>query len=485
MLRTMMKVITSAQALWLALGLCSIGGTVGAQPAGDAITVSGSAAYLQRIALPPEAVLTVRIEDVSRADAPATVLAQVREVFGARQVPIPFALSVPRTAIDARSRYALRASITVGNELRFTTDSHHAVLTQGAADKVDLVLVAVPAVAPNTGHPAALAPTVGFLLPATFAGVLPCADCPGIAHTLTLRADGLYRLRRTFLGKPGEPLAEVGRWTVDASGQQIALGRGESTQRFAVVNGEALHQLDRLGQPIKTAAKLALRRTAQVDAITEPLRWRGELRYMADAASFTDCASGLRWPVATIANYLTAERSYTQSRSAPGAALIVNFGGRLEQRPGMEGPLREHIVIDRFGDAHPGANCDAPPTAQGNAVASLKDTYWKLVELDSKPVPPPQAQQREARITLASGGARLSGFSGCNQLVGAYVHEGSALRFTQMASTRMACVSPFMELEIQVLKMLGAVTGYRIEAQRLSLLGGESVLARFDSVYLR
>lgn len=35
------------------------------------------------------------------------------------------------------------------------------------------------------------AQTPDLALPATFAGVMPCADCAGIAQTLTLRADGL------------------------------------------------------------------------------------------------------------------------------------------------------------------------------------------------------------------------------------------------------------------------------------------------------
>jgi uncharacterized lipoprotein NlpE involved in copper resistance len=202
-------------------------------------------------------------------------------------------------------------------------------------------------------------------LPATFAGVLPCADCAGIAHTLTLRADGLYRLRRTYLGKPGEPTAEVGRWTADASGQQIALGRGGTTQRFTVVDAQTLRQLDRLGQPIKTAANLDLRRTAQIDAITEPLRWRGEFVYLADAATFSDCGSGLRWPVAPAGDYLAAESLYTQMRSAPTAPLVITFDGRLEVRPAMEGPAREHLVIDRLGGAEAGAQCNTPAAAKG------------------------------------------------------------------------------------------------------------------------
>jgi uncharacterized lipoprotein YbaY/uncharacterized lipoprotein NlpE involved in copper resistance len=343
----------------IALGLCVTSGAQ-AQAGVDTLTVSGSATYRQRIAMPPDAVLTVRIEDVSRADAPANVLAESREVFGERQVPIPFTMSVPRAAVDPRARYSLRATITVGETLRFTTTTHHAVLASGAPDKVELLLAAVPtrlAAGPtHTPNPAA-APKAAFALPATFAGVLPCADCAGVAHTLTLRADGLYRLRLTYLGKPGEPVAVVGRWTVDGSGHQVVLGRGEAAQRFTVIDGQTLRQLDRLGLPIRSAAKLELRRTAQLDAITELLRWRGEFVYMADAATFTDCASGLRWPVAMAGDYLAAERRYTQSRSAPGAPLVVTFEGRLEVLPAMEGPPREHMVIDRFGGADAAARC--------------------------------------------------------------------------------------------------------------------------------
>ena len=118
-------------------------------------------------------------------------------------------------------------------------------------------------------------------------------------------------------------------------------------------------------------------------------------------------------------------------------------------------------------------------------MAKLKDTYWKLIELAGAKIVMAPAQQREVRITLASEGARLFGFSGCNQLVGTYAQENSALRFTQMASTKMACMPPFMELESQVLKMLGATTAYRIEGEQLTFLGGGQILARFEAVYLR
>jgi heat shock protein HslJ len=179
------------------------------------------------------------------------------------------------------------------------------------------------------------------------------------------------------------------------------------------------------------------------------------------------------------------EQDYLRSRSAPGEPLLVIFTGRIEVRPAMEGPPREQMVVDRFGSSQPGAICGLAASGKGDVMAELKDTYWKLIELDGAKVVMAPSQQREVRITLASEGARLFGFSGCNQLVGAYVQESSALRFTQMAGTKMACELLLMEFESQVLKMLGATTAYRIDGEQLTLFGGDQVLARFEAVYLR
>lgn len=378
-----------------------------ARPAQEFITVSGSAAYLQRIAMPPEAVLTVRVEDVSRADAGARVLAETREAFGGRQVPLAFALKIPRTAVDPRMSYAVRATITVGPEIRFTTTRNYPVLTRGAPNTVDVMLAAVqPGAGVATGAiatPAPAAPTqpasgVSFALPATFAGVLPCADCAGIAHTLTLRADGLYRLRRTYLGKPDGPFAETGRWTADARGKQLTLVSGQDTLFFAVQPDGALRVLDRGGHAIQSSFNQDLRRTAKVDPVS-------------DAAA-----------------------------------------------------------------------TNASPQA---ASAALQDTYWKLVELNGQPAAMQPGQEREVRITLSSEGTRLSGFSGCNALSGAYALDGQALKFSQMASTMRMCEPGLDALERKLLDALMATTGQRVDGQRLSLLAGERVLARFEAVYLK
>ncbi len=198
--------------------------------------------------------------------------------------------------------------------------------------------------------------------PVTFVGVMPCADCTGIAHTLTLRADGSYRLRSTYLGKPGGPFHETGRWqhsaTSDADdGARLTLRSGAHTRRFARKDAATLRLLDRDGRHIASGANLDLRRTAQVDPVDEAQRWRGELVYFADSATFTECASGMRWTVAMRADYLALERDYVQQRSAPGAPLLVEFDGRLAVLEAMEGPAREQIQVDAYRTSAPGASC--------------------------------------------------------------------------------------------------------------------------------
>ncbi len=108
-------------------------------------TMNGTVTYLMRRALHPEAVIRVRLEDISRADAPATVLAETRVEAAGRSVPIAWQLEYDADAIDARMVYAVRAEI-LGPEdtLMWTSDTVHPVLTREApADNVEILVVPV------------------------------------------------------------------------------------------------------------------------------------------------------------------------------------------------------------------------------------------------------------------------------------------------------------------------------------------------------
>ncbi len=112
--------------------------------------VTGTVIYRQRIALPPDAVLSVQIQDVSIADAPATVIGeQILKEPG--QVPISYTVDYRYRDIEDSHRYAMQARIedAEGN-LLFINDTAFPVLTQGnPTEDVEIEVVPVGATAPN------------------------------------------------------------------------------------------------------------------------------------------------------------------------------------------------------------------------------------------------------------------------------------------------------------------------------------------------
>ena len=119
----------------LAAALFSVGcvtARMGEASPGDA-TLSGTVTYLPRVALPPDATVSVRLLDVGRADAPSETLSEQTIPTLGRSVPVPFALGYDADRIDASERYVVRADIRDGKgALLWTTDTAVPVLTHGA-----------------------------------------------------------------------------------------------------------------------------------------------------------------------------------------------------------------------------------------------------------------------------------------------------------------------------------------------------------------
>ncbi|MEZ1316151.1 YbaY family lipoprotein [Pseudomonas fluorescens] len=94
-------------------------------------SLKGEVFYLQRIALPPTAILSVSLQDISLADAPAKVIDEQRgPVKG--QVPLPFHLSYDPLKIEPNHRYSINARIEVDGKLLFITTENHAVRLDGS-----------------------------------------------------------------------------------------------------------------------------------------------------------------------------------------------------------------------------------------------------------------------------------------------------------------------------------------------------------------
>ena len=438
--------------------------------------VTGTATYRERIALPPDAVFEATLEDVSKADAPAELLSRIR-VESPGQPPIRFEIPYDPARIQPNHTYSVRATIHAGTRLLFTTDQHYPVLTKGASQSVDLLLRRV------SGKLAGAAATPSPLgrLPATYAGVLPCADCPGIEYHLDLFADRAYSLRTVYQGKPEGQFDDIGSWAVSSDGKTLILKGGrEGPVMFSIKADRTLRKLDLAGREIASSLNYDLQRAGGFQPIEPRLAMRGMYRYLADAGLFTECLSGRRMPVAQEQDNAGLERAYGNARRQPGEELLVSLEGRIAMRPKIEGEgLQPTLVVERFTGVWPGETCGASMT-----TAALENTYWKLTRLGDQPVIV-GARQREPHLIFRPEAQQVGGSAGCNRVSGAYRVQGSSLAFERMVTTKMACLEG-MDTEQAFLAALAQVRSWRLQGQHLEVFDASgNLLARFEARYLK
>ena len=94
--------------------------------------LTGTVTYLQRIALPPDSVIEVQLQDVSKQDVAAEFIACQTITTAGENVPIPFELSYDPAQIEDRFTYALSVRITINGQLAWLNTDRYAVLTGDA-----------------------------------------------------------------------------------------------------------------------------------------------------------------------------------------------------------------------------------------------------------------------------------------------------------------------------------------------------------------
>ncbi|UCH36097.1 MAG: META domain-containing protein [Armatimonadota bacterium] len=317
-------------------------------------------------------------------------------------------------------------------------------------------------------------------LPATFNGMLTMLDDDVREVTLDLRADERFLWRETPVAKDGSTGAseyDRGRWYLAYGGRQLVLiGESEGPRKFEPEGPDRLRALE--GGGIAGVGQY-IARTEEAVPFADSYGMQGMFSYMADAALFTDCLMGKRFPVAMASDYLALEQAYLDVDREPGEAVLATIEGHLAQRPRMEGAgTEENIVVDHFVAISPGGSCE--PRA---ALAEPENTYWKLVEVSGAAVEAPD-EGREAHLILRPAEKRVSGNTGCNQINGGYTLEGERLKFGPLATTLRACPDE-PDIESAFLGALETVTRYELYGERLELYSGSDLVARLEARYMK
>jgi heat shock protein HslJ len=87
-------------------------------------------------------------------------------------------------------------------------------------------------------------------------------------------------------------------------------------------------------------------------------------------------------------------------------------------------------------------------------ASALQANVWRLQSLPGRDAKALAAAGQPLTMRLQEG--RVSGFSGCNRLVGSYAVENDTVTLSQLAGTMMACPEPAMALESAFRAALGA-----------------------------
>ena len=101
--------------------------------------------------------------------------------------------------------------------------------------------------------------------PGVYSGLVPCADCEGIATTIQLTSDKTYRMTTVYQGKSAEPFVREGSFSWNTLGNIITLSGIENGPGQYLVGENRLFQLDMNGNRImgELAEKYILEKTVQ------------------------------------------------------------------------------------------------------------------------------------------------------------------------------------------------------------------------------
>jgi heat shock protein HslJ len=388
-------------------------------PAGPATaqemrSLTGSATYLDRMALPPEAVLLLE------ATGPdGTLLAEARIPSEGRQVPIPFTLGIP-SGTDA----TLRAGLAIDGQVLWLSDP--VPVTSGATELGALVLPRFQ--------------------PIGFTSALRCADGP-------------YRLgfagEAAVLGRGGARI--VLQPVPAASGARFAAAEEPATwlwlrgdRALVSVAGAGLGQC-RTALPLVEGAFRA--------GGNEPF-WsvtvaRGSLSLAR--AGFEEVS------LQVTDSDLSASGDIIVTASDPTRALHVVLERRAELcRDTMSGlPHPETVALSMDDETLTGCG--------GDPWALLTGRTWVVEEIGGADV----LEAGQATLGFDAAG-RVFGNGSCNGFNGAAEMTGEGLAFGAIATTLMACPEAVMAQERRMFDALAGVYAFDIDDTGALVLIGPS-----------
>ncbi len=445
----------------------------------DSPQLTGSVAYRERIALPPDAVIDVQLVDASVADIAAQTVAEVLINAEGRQVPVPFTLDYDAAKIVPGNRYSLRATIRSGDGmLMFSTTQSYPVLTHGGPSKVNLVLHTVgrgahPAAAKKEATPSTSAvaePAQPVETPQTASKVEPATT----QNTPALPAQALdapAAEQPSAQPQPSLPTPDEStnaRAVTPTPAPESEPTRAEAAPSASTTPAESsLPDTSTTAQVVNSASQNA---TTAPETPKQTPSSAQQQQSSPTAAPEPDSSSRDTKPV-------EAQPATTEPTAPAPESKAVEPEAPLPDSPSTtkQAELAANAPAEP-DDAAPDS-MPAPPAAN-KALTPLADTQWKLIQLAGLPVVI-AASQKPVTLAFSPEGRRIAGSAGCNSYLGTFNDDHGHLQMRPGTMTMMACVDPAGSREKKFIAMLREADGYRISGDFLLLTSNGKTVAKF------
>ncbi|MCC6007075.1 MAG: META domain-containing protein [Rhodobacteraceae bacterium] len=282
-----------------------------------------------------------------------------------------------------------------------------------------------------------------------------------------------------------------------AHGSDITLVCGTEPVDFGYSGGAAiLHLRGEVFRLPQVPAASGARFSDEADPETSVHSRGGSARVVLRGESLPECREALvdsTFPLRATGNEpfwrldLSAEEGMlltnpegieTASDSLPAPEPIE--GGLRMVSGTLEVEMRAHLCRDTMtGMPHPLSvrliTPDGTNDGCGGAPLSLlTGREWRAVRIEDQAISP----ETEVSLSFDTEG-RVSGRAACNLYLGGYELSGEGLSVSPLASTRMACADPLMEIEGRVLELLPRVDRFDIDTEGgLVLISGDRQVLR-------
>lgn len=197
-------------------------------------------------------------------------------------------------------------------------------------------------------------------LPASYAGKLPCPDCPGIQLTLTLWPDSTFYLQQTRLdGSEDEQQTEffLGAWGWPGDGRLELLSDGPLPGFRLDSAGARLFPLDHTGQPDPSSGRSFLVHGKDLEPLEPRLDLVGMVARTEEGFVLRECLGGRRFLVIPGGDSPALEAAWAEASPKPDEELLVQCTARLGLSPAGEEERRPVLYIENVLGLTPDEDC--------------------------------------------------------------------------------------------------------------------------------